>query len=122
MRDMQELSPTTARHRAVVARMLWNGGMVTVKRVSIAVDYINSRLSVQAWRWILLIFANFHECCISFPCSLTSDMKAARIGEIASQGITLQYIRIGLLTFSRVYVGKAKNADSGQSFSKLMAG
>ena len=45
---MHELSPTAARHREQMARILENWNLVIIKRVSVTGHYINSRPSVQA--------------------------------------------------------------------------
>ena len=58
MRVVHELSPTAARHRAVVVRILRK--MVITKRVSVTQHYINFRPSVQAWM----------ACCCTFPAIL----------------------------------------------------
>jgi hypothetical protein len=55
-----------------------------------------------------------------FSWPLTSDMIVSRIGGVISQGVTVQYIRMSLLDFSRVCVGKAKNSNRSQKTSKLM--
>ena len=45
--------------------------------VSVARRYINSVPSIQAWRWIIHIFAVFRESCISF--CLTSYKRCDRL-------------------------------------------
>ena len=47
---MHELTPTAARHRAVVARILENWNLVITKRVPVTRHYSNSRSSVLVWQ------------------------------------------------------------------------
>ena len=81
--EQLKFSPTAARQRAVVARIFRNWGMVTVKRVSIAVDYINSRPSVQAWRAF----------CCEFPAFLLP--VAGNLGSVSAKASPRQVARGG---------------------------
>ena len=87
----------------------------------IAGHYINSRPSVQAWRWIIHIFVVFRECCISF--CLTSYKRCDRLLNCEADFIKRFYpIYYNMIPYLLgLNVGKTEKANSGRKFPKLMA-
>ena len=89
--------------------------------VSVASRYINSVPSIQAWRWIIHIFAVFRESCISFSMTYYKRCNSLLNWEavFTKRFYPIYYNMIPYLL--GMNVGKTKKANSWLNFPKLMA-